>query len=70
MKKRVRVCDGRCHHAKLDAKFCRCICGGALHGSEGAAARVWVAQMGEPALVELGFKKGEARYVDQLELPV
>ncbi len=64
---RQRRCDDRCHRAK--GTRCKCICGGFFHGSAGAANREALAQ-NTGLLEQHGFKKGEAIYVEQKELPL
>lgn len=65
---RVRRCDRRCHQAK--GIRCRCWCGGAFHGSAGAANRVAVQEGITEILEHHGFKQGETAYIEQLPLEV
>jgi hypothetical protein len=65
---RVRRCDSRCHHAK--GTRCTCWCGGAFHGSAGAANRAALNRGGVELLEQNGFKKGETVYIEQKELPL
>jgi len=65
---RIRRCDSRCHHAK--GTRCKCWCGGAFHGSDGAANRAALAQGKIEMLEQHGFKKGETAYIEQEELPL
>lgn len=38
-KNRKRVCGDRCHNSKFPKCYCKCVCGGAYHGSAGTANR-------------------------------
>lgn len=67
----IRRCDSRCHNAKKPR--CRCWCGGHFHGAQGAGNRGTLVQAVTDAdqallLKEHGFKEGETKYVQQLEL--
>ena len=75
MKKRIRKCTDRCHSAK--GTRCKCICQGFYHGSAGsagAANRQALQEQTEEEVKEIleqhGFKKGEAVYLEQLQLPM
>ena len=68
MGSRVRRCDSRCHNAK--GTRCACWCGGAFHGSAGAANRQALVEGGVEILEEHGFKKGKTAYIEQRELPL
>lgn len=68
---RVRRCGSRCHNAKKPG--CRCWCGGHYHGTQGAVNREALVQAVTEAdqallLQQHGFKEGETKYVQQLEL--
>ena len=67
---RVRRCDSRCHNAKRPR--CRCWCGGAFHGVDGAGAvnREALAQGMTELLEQHGFKEGETKFIWQQELPL
>ena len=67
---KVRRCNGRCHRAKKPR--CRCWCGGAFHGADGAGAanREALAQGMTELLEQHGFKEGETAYIEQKELPL
>ena len=65
---KVRHCDKRCHNAKRPR--CRCWCGGAFHGSAGAANRAALQEGVTEILEQHGFKQGETAYIEQKELPV
>ena len=67
---KVRRCDGRCHRAKRPR--CRCWCGGAFHGVNGAgAANREALNKGMTELLEQhGFKEGETAYIEQRRLPL
>lgn len=69
---RKRTCSRRCHEAC--GTKCRCVCQGFYHGSAGAANRGALHQATEEEAKELleqhGFKEGETRYIEQIELPV
>jgi len=65
---KVRRCDKRCHQAK--GARCRCWCGGAFHGSAGAANRAALQEGVTEILEQHGFKQGETVYIEQKELPV
>jgi len=70
---KVRTCGGRCHNAK--GTRCRCWCGGAFHGSAGAANRETlvnnITESDQAQLLEQhGFKKGETKYTEQKKLPI
>ncbi len=65
---KVRRCDKRCHQAK--GSRCACWCGGAFHGSAGAANRMALGQGMTELLDEHGFKQGETAYLNQTELPL
>lgn len=68
---RIRTCSSRCHNAKKPR--CRCWCGGHYHGSQGAGNREALVQAVTDAdqallLQQHGFKEGETKYVQQLQL--
>lgn len=63
---KVRRCNSRCHTAKRPR--CRCWCGGAFHGSAGAANREALAQGVTQVLDQAGFKEGETAYLEQKPL--
>ena len=65
---RVRKCDKRCHNAK--GSRCSCFCGGAFHGSAGAANRASLQEGVTELLEQHGFKQGETAYIAQTELPL
>ena len=70
---RLRTCGSRCHNAK--GSRCQCWCGGFFHGSAGAANRdALVNTITESDQTQLlgqhGFKKGEAKYIEQKKLPI
>jgi len=70
---KVRRCNWRCHRAK--GTRCRCWCGGAFHGANGAGAANREAlhqATGEAKelLEQSGFKEGETAYIEQRELPL
>jgi len=65
---RVRRCDSRCHHAK--GTHCACWCGGAFHGSAGAANRAALAEGAGDMLERNGFRKGETMYIERKALPL
>ncbi len=65
---KVRRCDKRCHAAK--GTRCRCWCGGAFHGSAGAANRQTLQDGVTDLLEQHGFKQGETAYIEQTRLPV
>ena len=67
---KVRRCNWRCHRAK--GTCCRCWCGGAFHGANGAGAanREALAQGMTELLEQHGFKEGETAYIEQRELPL
>lgn len=62
---KIRKCDQRCHNAK--GTRCKCWCGGAFHGSAGAAARQAV--LDNPDILrEYGFEHGKTVFRYQQEL--
>ena len=67
---KVRRCGSRCHSAK--GTRCRCWCGGAFHGVDGAGAanREALAQGMTELLEQHGFKQGETAYIEQRKLPL
>ena len=67
---KVRRCDWRCHTAK--GPRCRCWCGGAFHGVNGAGAanREALARDTARILEAHGFKHGETRYIEQTRMPL
>ena len=67
---KVRRCDSRCHNAW--GTRCRCWCGGAFHGADGAGAanREALAQGMTELLEQHGFKKGATAYIEQRKLPL
>ncbi len=65
---KVRRCDKRCHTAK--GTRCRCWCGGAFHGSAGAANRAALQEGVTEILEQHGFKQGETAYIEQKGLPI
>ncbi len=65
---KVRRCDSRCHRAK--GTRCECFCGGALHGTAGAANRQAIT-MGLASIEALpNFKEGKTKFIYQQELPL
>ena len=67
MKRNVRRCDDRCHHAA--GKNCQCWCGGTFHGAAGTENR-YAIQGGKnmKLLKEHGFKKGKTAYINQTNM--
>lgn len=65
--KRVRKCNRRCHEAR--GKRCGCWCGGALHGTAGAANRQAIQEGNTELLEQLGFEHGKTAYINQTTLP-
>ena len=72
MKKRIRTCGKRCHEAR--GTRCKCICQGFYHSSTGAANRQALQEQTEEevkrTLEQHGFEEGEARYIEQIKLPL
>ena len=65
---RVRRCDDRCHRAT--GTRCKCWCGGAFHGSAGAANRLALQDGVTERLEQHGFEQGKTGYIEQTRLPV
>jgi hypothetical protein len=65
---KVRRCDKRCHTAKKPR--CKCWCGGAFHGTNGAANRQSLADGVKGLLEQHGFEKGKTAYIEQKALDI
>jgi len=63
---KVRKCNVRCHTAR--GKRCKCWCGGAFHGANGADNRQMLGDGVNDVLEQNGFKKGETAYIEQRRL--